>query len=231
MESKGPVAKEVGGQSEFLRRLFALPVICAALNLVTNAYQNAKKSIRVFGKVADMAEGGWRLALGYADPVIHQLAPIAAAPLSKVDNLASKGLETLERSVPAIKKQPSEMVSDTKLMISNTMSPAVESLNKVSGTVLTSRPAQLSLDVVEKILSSGTTLVNNVLPSEKVAGEAAFPHEKAPDNKAARASWLFRESFFLVVNTTQRVFGMAHSQVDSAVHKADSMVNSVRKTL
>jgi len=50
-----------------------------------------------------------KLVSGFAGPIVNQLSPLAASPLAKVDDLATKGLDTLERTVPAIKKQPNEV--------------------------------------------------------------------------------------------------------------------------
>jgi hypothetical protein len=225
---------ELVGHSEFLRRFSSLPLVNAMLLFTMNIYTKAKSSVWIVGKASDWMENTIKLVSGFAGPIVNQLSPLAASPLAKVDDLATKGLDTLERTVPAIKKQPNEIVADTKEMISSKVSPAVERLNNASEQVLSSKVVQLSFDVYENVLSRGSALVNNCLSSPKLdqnGQQNGFPRENKPESGAARAVWLCRESFFFVCNTTQRLFGIAQSRVDSAVHGAESVVTSVKKSL
>jgi hypothetical protein len=218
-------------QSEFFSRLYTIPLVHAVLIFASETYTKAKESVWFVGRASDWLENSWKLAMSYATPFINHITPFAATPLARVDNFASKGLETLERTVPAIKKQPQEIVSDTQKMISSRVTPAVERLNTASETLFSSKPAQLSCDVVERILTGSTLLVNSVLSSSSSSekpNQNGFPHEQAPEVKSERVGWLFKESYFLFKTTTQRLFGMVHSKVDSASNAADAVV---RKSL
>jgi hypothetical protein len=150
---------------------------------------------------------------------------MAAAPLAKVDNLAYKGLETLENKVPVIKKQPQEIVSETREIISSRVNPAVERLNEVSENVLSSRPAQFTLDCYEKVLVGGNAVVNSVLPAPKESDQpTGFPHGKAPESASGRPYFLLQESIWFITDT-------AHRLLSSAKTRTDAVVQSVRKTL
>jgi len=223
--AKHPVENHEGSKSEFLNRLSNLPLIHFTIVFTADLYAKAKGSLWILTKTSDWIESGFQTAFKLVQPVMDRVRPIAAAPLSKVDSLATKGLETLERNVPVITKEPQEIVSDTKEMISSRVTPALERVNEVSENVLSSRIAQLSFDCVEKVLEQSNRIANSVLPKDQANGDApGFPSEPEPEKKSARGYWLVRESFRLAYNTTQRVFGIAQS-------RADSVVNQVKKSL
>lgn len=218
--------------SEFLRRLSSLPVVNAMLVFTLNIYAKAKSSFTIVSKASDWVEYSARVVAAYASPFVNQLSPLAASPLAKVDDLATKGLVTLEQKLPAIKKQPNEIVSDTREMISSRVTPAVERLSNASEHVLGNKLVQFPCDMIEKLLSNGSAMVNNVLPSEKTTQNGqqqsnGFPVEKKPENKAQRVGWLVKESFFFAWNTSQKLYGYVQSK--TGTHGGSDAV--VRKSL
>jgi hypothetical protein len=127
-------------------------------------------------------------------------------------------------------------VSDTKELISSKMNPAVERINSVSETLLSTRLFQLSFDIFDHFLNSASTVVDHVLPpnaTEKAGmGQNGFsPDSKTPEEKTARFGFLFRKALYLATNTTRRLLGLAQSRVDSAVSATDTVVTSARKSL
>ncbi|CAG7721205.1 unnamed protein product [Allacma fusca] len=204
------------GKSEFLSRLSSIPLVHVTILFTADMYARAKSSLWILGKTSSLIENVIQQAMIVSQPLMNMVLPMAAAPLSKADKLATKGLETLERNMPVITKEPQEIVSDTKELISSRVNPAVERLNVVSENVLSSRFAQLSFDCVEKVLEQSNRIANSVLPKDQANGDASgFPREPEPEQKSARGSWLVRESFHLIYSTTQRVFGIAQSRADS----------------
>jgi len=224
-DAKHPAENHEGNKSEFLSRLSHIPLIHLSIIFTYDLWARAKGSLWILTKTSDMIESGIQTAFKIAQPFMDRVRPIAASPLSKVDSLATKGLETLESTVPIITKEPQEIVSETKEMISSRVNPALERVNVVSENVLSSRIAQLSFDCVEKVLEQSNRIANSVLPKDQANGDApGFPSEPEPEKKSARGVWLARESFHFIYHTTQRVFGYAHS-------RADSVVNQVKKSL
>jgi hypothetical protein len=69
------------------------------------------------GKTIGVAEKTALAAAGQVLPFAQKLTPLAAQPLSKVDNFANKGLEKLETNVPVIMKQPQEVGQPSRHLI------------------------------------------------------------------------------------------------------------------
>lgn len=222
--------------SQFLTRLVKIPVVNSAINVASDIYGKAKNSGGLVGKTLGVAERTCFAAAGQVLPFAQKLTPLAVQPLTRVDDFANKGLEKLENKVPAINKMPLEFVSDTKELISSKMNPAVERINSVSETLLSTRLFQLSFDIFDHFLNSASTVVDHVLPpnaAEKVGmGQNGFsPDSKTPEEKTARFGYLFRKALYLAANTTRRLLGLAQSRVDSAVSATDTVVTSARKSL
>jgi len=214
-------------RSEFLSNLSKIPLVYTTISLAMDLYGRAKNSSRIVGVPLNMAENGVHLVQGITAPIVNRLTPIAAAPLAKVDDLASKGLLSLERTVPVIKKQPQEIYSDTKGLLETRLQPTVQRLNGATSSVLSSGVAQFSFDIYEKVLFTTGHILNNIIPPAVNPEASRFPHDKAPEDISSRGTWLLKESYFLFTSVCSRLFGLAQSRLDSAVHAAQNM----KKTL
>lgn len=214
-------------RSEFLSNLYKIPLVYTTVSLAVDLYERAKGSSRIVGGALSFAETGVHLAQGIASPFVNRLTPVASAPLSKVDDLATKGLLSLEKNVPVIKKQPQEIYSDAKGVLETRLQPTVQRLNGVTNSVLSSSVAQFSFDIYEKVLFVSGTLLNGIIPPSQDPEQSRFPHDKRPEDKSARGTWLAKESYYLVTSVCSRVFGLAQSRLDSAIHAAQNM----KKTL
>jgi len=221
--------------SAFLQRLVKLPIVHSALTVASDYYGKAKNSGGIIGKTIGVAE---RTAIGVAGkavPYAQILTPLAAQPLEKFDSLANYGLEKLESTVPVITKEPQVIYSETKQLVTDKVSPAVNKINSMSEVVLGTKLAQFGLDIVENSLDIAANVINRFLPadssSEKNGQQNGYLHESAPEDKTARVGYLFRKALYLANNVAKRVFGLAQSRVDSAVSVTDNVVNSARKTL
>jgi len=214
-------------RSEFFTNLYKIPLVYTTFSLAMDLYGKAKESSRLVGGTLSLAESGVQLAQGIAAPIVNRLAPVTATPLAKVDDLATKGLLSLEKNVPVIKKQPQEIYSDAKGIFETRLQPAVQRFSGVTNSVLSSGVAQFSFDIYEKFLFVTGTVLNGIIPPSQNPEESRFPHEKRPEDRAARGTWLAKESYFLCVSVCSRVFGLAQSRLDSAIHAAQNM----KKTL
>jgi len=220
--------------SQFLTRLCNIPLVHSTISVVSDYYGQAKNSGGIVGKTIGVAEMTASVAAGQVLPYAQKLTPFAAQPLSKVDDLANKGLEKLETNVPVIMKQPQEIVSDTRELIHSKVTPAVETINSVSEMVLGTKVAQFSMDCYEQCLKAATEVVDYILPpneNEKTQQNGFHYDNTVNEEKSRRIGYLFHRSVYLITVTSRRLLGLAQSRVDSAVTATDSVVNSARKSL
>jgi len=233
MENKSLYANTVES-SQFLTRLVNIPVVHSAIAVASDYYGKAKNSGGIVGKTIGVAEKTALAAAGQVLPFAQKLTPLAAQPLSKVDNFANKGLEKLETNVPVIMKQPQEIVSDTKDLISSKVTPAVERITSISELILGTKVAQFGMDCYESCLKTATAVVDHILPpndSEKTQQNGFHYDNSVNEEKSRRIGYLFHRSIYLITVTSRRLLGLAQSRVDSAVTATDSVVNSARKSL
>jgi len=222
--------------SAFLSRLVKLPVIDSAINVASGIYGRAKNSGGIVGTTLSIAENTAYVTAAQVAPFAQKFIPMATSPLTKLDDFASKGLEKLENNVPEIKKQPQEIVSDTKELINARISPAVNRVNSVSESLLSIKVVQIGMDIFEHCLNTASSVVDHILPpnaNEKTAQQNGFHYDssKSEENKAGRLGFLFHKALYLATSTTRRIIGLAQSRVDTAVSASDSIVNSARKTI
>jgi len=224
-------------QSQFFTRLFKLPVVNSAVAVATDYYGKAKNSGGLVGKTIGLAESTSFAVAGQVLPFAQKFTPLAAPllPLQKVDALANYGLEQLETRAPIITRQPQKIVTETKELVSATMSPAVNTYNSVSTVILGNPMAQLGFDVAENILDTVSNVLDRFLPAKSTEqnGVTSNGHikESTPVDKSARAGFLFRKAYYLGSSVIKRVLGVAQNRVESVVSVGDNVVNTARKSL
>lgn len=212
-------------KSEFLTGLSKLPLVYTTVSLAMDLYGRAKESSRFVNKTLNLAENGAHMVNGMVSPLVDRLTPIASAPLQRVDNLATKGLHSLERTVPAIKKQPQEILTDTKGMLETKLHPTVERLNGVTNSVLSSSLVQYSFDVFEKLLFATGHILNNIVPPAQNTEGAKFPNDQSPEDPSQRGQWLLKEYYHLLSSLFSRVLGFAQSRIDSSANNTAQNVS------
>lgn len=210
-------------KSEFLTSLSKIPLVYTTVSLAMDLYGRAKESSRLVNGTLNLAENGAHVVTGMVSPWVDRLTPIASAPLSRVDNLATKGLQSLERTVPAIKKQPQEILTDTRGMLETKLNPTVERISGVTNSFLTSGVVQFSFDLFEKLLFTSGHIINNIVPPAQNTEAAKFPYDQSPVDPSQRGQWLVKEYYHLLTSLCSRLFGMAQSRIDSAVNTAQNM--------
>jgi hypothetical protein len=225
-------------QSQFFTRLLKLPVVTSAVAVASDFYGKAKNSGGIVGKTIGLAESTSYAVAEQVFPLAQKFSPLAVPllPLQKVDALANFGLEQLETRAPIITRQPQDIVTETKELVSATVNPAVQRFNSVSTVILGSPVAQFGFDVAENILDTVSSVVDRLLPSGKASekngsAQNGYIHEASPADKSARTGYLFRKAYYLGSSVLKRILGVAQNRVESVVSVGDTVVNTARKSL
>uniref|UniRef100_A0A3P8U2W2 Perilipin n=1 Tax=Amphiprion percula TaxID=161767 RepID=A0A3P8U2W2_AMPPE len=205
-------AAEVISNQSVLERVTSLPLVISTYGLVSSVYSNTKDNHPYIRTVCEAAEQGVRtltsVALTTASPIIDKLEP----QLAIANDLACKGLDKIEKTLPIL-HQPSDQivssakdvvttakdvmtgrVSEAKGTVSDTLTSVVgvvqDRMEKtkavVSGsvsTVLESKVAQLVSSGVDTALSTSESLVEQYLPLTEEELELEAKMEKGADAK------------------------------------------------
>ncbi|XP_010184129.1 PREDICTED: perilipin-3-like, partial [Mesitornis unicolor] len=172
-------------QASAVSRVTTLPLLSSAFNLVSSAYNYTKEAHPYLTGVCNVAETVAAVAVGSvvggAQPILNQLEP----QIALVNEYACKGLDQLEENLPFLQQPADKVISDTKKLVSTTMTSAMDLVtstvnsagakdcvtNKVTEAVdLTKGAVQ---DGVEKTKSMVTSTVHTALDaavSQAVAG-------------------------------------------------------------
>lgn len=190
----------------------SLPLVISTYDLVSSVYSNTKDNHPYIRTVCEAAEQGVRtltsVALTTASPIIDKLEP----QLAIANDLACKGLDKIEKTLPIL-HQPSDQVvssakdvvttakdvmtgrvSEAKGTVSDTLTSVVgvvqDRMEKtkavVSGSVssvLESKVAQLVSSGVDTALSTSESLVEQYLPLTEEELELEAKTENGADAK------------------------------------------------
>jgi len=151
---------ESGIRSNFVERVVKLPMVHVAWDYATNTYAHIKESNKLVNFTLTNAEKSVTFVAGQAKPVVMKFEK----QIQAVDNLACKGLGTLEEKVPFITKPADEIITDTRNLYVNTVWvwSRYEELKKY-GTDKVKSVADFSLEKANAIL--GKEVVDSLLNS------------------------------------------------------------------
>ncbi|XP_029310567.1 perilipin-2-like isoform X2 [Cottoperca gobio] len=186
-------AAAVISNQNVVERVTSLPLVSSTYDLVSSVYSNTKDTHPYIRTVCEAAEQGVRtitsVAFTTASPIIDKLEPQIAI----ANDLACKGLDKIERTLPIL-HQPSEQivssakdvvttakgvvtdrvcgakdtVSDTLTSVVGAVQDRMDKTRAVVGgsvsTVLESRVARLVSSGVDSALSTSESLVEQYLP-------------------------------------------------------------------
>ncbi|CAL1266904.1 unnamed protein product [Larinioides sclopetarius] len=113
-------------KSNFVERMVKLPMVHQALDYATNTYSHIKESNRIVNFTLTNAEKTATFVAGQAKPVVLKFEK----QIQVVDDLACKGLGTLEEKVPFIKKPADEIIGDTRKLYVSTVNSRIEVIRK-----------------------------------------------------------------------------------------------------
>ncbi|XP_034413262.1 perilipin-2 [Cyclopterus lumpus] len=202
-------AAAVIANQNVVERVTNLPLVSSTYCLVSSVYSNTKDTHPYIRTVCEAAEQGVRtithVALISASPIIDKLEPQIAI----ANDLACKGLDKIEKTLPMLHQPPEQIVSSAKEVVTGTVFGARDTVSDtltsvvdrtrgavrggmdktravVSGsvsTVLESRVARLVSSGVDTALSTSESLVEQYLPLTEDELELEAKTVKGFDNK------------------------------------------------
>lgn len=101
--------EQEGLRSHFVERVVKLPMVHVAWDYAANTYTHIKESNKLVNFTLTNAEKSVTFVAGQAKPVVMKFEK----QIHAVDDLACKGLGTLEEKVPFITKPADEIITDT----------------------------------------------------------------------------------------------------------------------
>ncbi|XP_032567851.1 perilipin-3-like isoform X1 [Chiroxiphia lanceolata] len=186
-----PKAEE---QQSIGTRVANLPLVSSAYDMVSSAYSSTKESHPYVRSVCDAAEKGVKTltaaAVSGAQPLLTRLEP----QISSANELACKGLDKLEEKLPILQQPPEKLISDTKLLVTSTVTGARDVLsstvagardavtNRVTGVVDMTRGAvQGGVELTRSAVSSGVSTVMGSSVGQMVASGVGSVLEKSEE--------------------------------------------------
>ncbi|XP_014115758.1 PREDICTED: perilipin-4 [Pseudopodoces humilis] len=177
-----PAQSKAEEQQSIGTRVANLPLVSSAYDMVSSAYTCTKESHPCVRSVCDAAERGVRTltaaAASGAQPLLTRLEP----QISSANELACKGLDKLEEKLPILQQSPQQIISDTKLLVTSTVTGARDVLTStvagakdaVSSTVAGAKDAVTSRvteakDAVSSTVAGARDAVTSTMAGAKDA--------------------------------------------------------------
>lgn len=166
-------------QQSVVQRVAALPLVKTACAAVSDAYSAAKDKHALLGSACRLAEhcvcGLTTRALGHAQPLLSHLQP----QLATVNDLACRGLDKLEQTLPIL-QQPSEMV------VTSAKDAVASSVTGVAGLARQGRRWSVELKrsmshAVDVVLGKSEELVDHFLPMTEDELAALVAEAESPE--------------------------------------------------
>ncbi|XP_030087388.2 perilipin-3-like isoform X2 [Serinus canaria] len=162
-----PAQPKAEEQQNIGTRVANLPLVSSAYDMVSSAYTCTKESHPYVRSVCDVAEKGVKTltaaAVSGAQPLLTRLEP----QISSANEFACKGLDKLEEKLPILQQPPQKIISDTKLLVTSTVTGARDVL---TSTVAGAKDAVSSRMAGAKDAVSGTVAGARDAVSNTVAG-------------------------------------------------------------
>ncbi|XP_008294574.1 perilipin-2 [Stegastes partitus] len=245
---------EVISNQSVVERVTSLPLVISTYDLVSSLYSNTKDNHPYIRTVCEAAEHGVRsltsVALTTASPIIDKLEP----QLAIANDLACKGLDKIEKTLPIL-HQPSDQivssakdvvttakdvmtgrVSDAKGTVSDTLTSVVGAVQDgvektravVSGsvsTVLESKVAQLVSSGVDTALSTSESLVEQYLPLT----EGELEMEARTEKGAKQPSYYVRLGC-LSTKLRKRAYTRAVARIQEGKQRSMEFISELNST-
>ncbi|XP_027525694.1 perilipin-3-like [Corapipo altera] len=184
----GPEVKSV------VTRVANLALVSCACGAMASAYESTKGRHPCVRSVCDAAEKGVKTltaaAVSGAQPLLTRLEP----QISSANELACKGLDKLEEKLPILQQPPEKLISDTKLLVTSTVTGARDVLSstvagardavtsRVTGVVDMTRGAvQGGVELTRSAVSSGVSTVMGSSVGQMVASGVGSVLEKSEE--------------------------------------------------
>ncbi|CAM9773114.1 unnamed protein product [Bubo scandiacus] len=186
-----PKAEE---QQSIGTRVASLPLVSSAYDMVSTAYASTKESHPYVKSVCDAAEKGVKTltaaAVSGAQPILTKLEP----QISTANEYACKGLDKLEEKLPILQQPPEKLISDTKQLVTSTVTGAKDVLtstmagakdavtSRVTGMMdMTKGAVQGSVELTKSAVSSGVSTVMGSTVGQMVVSGMGSVLEKSEE--------------------------------------------------
>lgn len=173
-----PAQPKAEEQQSIGTRVANLPLVSSAYDMVSSAYACTKESHPYVRSVCDAAEKGVKTltaaAVSGAQPLLTRLEP----QISTANEFACKGLDKLEEKLPILQQPPEKLISDTKLLVTSTVTGAKDVLTStvagakdaVTSTVAGAKDAVTSrvtgvMDMTKGAVQGGMELTRSAVSS------------------------------------------------------------------
>lgn len=161
-KTEGEVATETAVKSEFLERVSEIPVVNAAKEYSTAAYNQVKQMNRFTAAALSAAEMTALYFAVTAKPFLEKVAPQAQL----VDQLACRTLDTVEEKVPFLMKPPEQLVEDARKLASSTVEMGYQKVEEIKtmGSDTLSSVKNYGVQKANEALEGTEGLVDRYLP-------------------------------------------------------------------
>ncbi|KAM8899601.1 perilipin-2 isoform 1-T2 [Spinachia spinachia] len=237
-----------------VERVTSLPLVSSTYGLVSSAYTTTKDTHPYIRTVCEAAEQGVRtitsVALITASPIIGKLE----LQIAIANNLACKGLDRIEKTLPILNQPSEQIVSSAKDVVTGTVSGARDTVSDtlssvvgktrgavqggmdktravVSGsvsTVLESRVARLVSSGVDTALSTSESLVERYLPLTE--GELELEAEAVKGSDEKEPSYYVRLGC-LSTKLRKRAYTRAVAKVRDGKQRSMEFISELNSTV
>lgn len=169
-------------QLESIQRISRIPVVETGVNIAFGLYGKVKNSNPLMRWYLNKIEGSVNLAI---DTTLIA-GPLLEVPLTVVDTIVCKGLDTVQQRVPVINYPPEKIINKTKDYVSaNIVQPVVkraESVKEFSVHEAT-KYGEIAATHIDTALNVADQYVDKYLPDATDTSEGKAP-ERNGDSKA-----------------------------------------------
>uniref|UniRef100_A0A8C2KRX9 Perilipin n=1 Tax=Cyprinus carpio TaxID=7962 RepID=A0A8C2KRX9_CYPCA len=212
---------DVVNNQNVVERIVHLPLFISTYDLMSNVYCNTKSTHPCLKSVCEVAENGVKSITSAAFHSAFQIIGKLEPQISMANDLACKGLDKIEKTLPILHKPSDQIVASAKEAVtgakeaaSSTMNGAKESVSStlsevtdrtrgavektktmVRGgvqTVMESRVVQLMSSSVNTALSTSETLLELYLPETEEDRESEVKNSRGLGNNSDAPSYHVR---------------------------------------
>ncbi|GBN46762.1 hypothetical protein AVEN_260380-1, partial [Araneus ventricosus] len=187
---KEPIAKSAENvvKSEFLEKVSEIPVVNAAKEYSTAAYNQVKQMNRFTAAALSAAESAALYFAISAKPFLEKVQPQAQV----IDHLACTGLDAVKEKVPFLMKPPEELVDEARKLCTSTVEAGYQTVEgiKTIGTETVSNVKNYGIQKAHDALIGTEELVDRLIPPAFGEGssEPAIDSESVPERASKLTS-------------------------------------------
>uniref|UniRef100_A0A8C2JEN2 Perilipin n=1 Tax=Cyprinus carpio TaxID=7962 RepID=A0A8C2JEN2_CYPCA len=241
--------------SNVVERIVHLPLVISTYDLVSNVYCNTKNNHPYLKSVCEVAENGVKsitsAAFHSALPIIGKLEP----QISMANDLACKGLDKIEKTLPILHKpsdqivaSAKEAVTGAKEAVSGTMNGAKESVSSTLSEVTdrTRGAVQDGMEKTKTVVSGGvqtvmessvvklmSSSVDTALSTSETLLEQYLPEteeERGLENNSDLLSYYVRLGS-LSSKVRDRAYQRAVDKVRNAIQRSQESISQLNHTM